>query len=68
MKKTVEMLVSMFGWVMFILMLFVVGNMLQDERVAIEYISELESVVEADGSCVADYCDKCLDYHNIFGD
>ena len=68
MKKTVEMLVSMFGWVMFVVMLFVVGNMSHDERIATEYVKELESVIEADGSCVADYCDKCLDYHNIFGD
>ena len=68
MKKTVEMLVSMFGWVMFVVMLFVIGNMLQDERVAMEYISELESAVEADGSLAADVADHCVEYHNIFGD
>ena len=68
MKKTVEMLVSMFGWVMFVVMLFVVGNMLQDEKIAMKYVSELESVVEADGSLAADYCDTCVEYHNIFGD
>lgn len=68
MKKTVEMFVSMFGWVMFVVMLFVVGNMLQDEKIAMRYVSELESVVEADGSLAADCCDTCVDYHNIFGD
>ena len=68
MKKTVEMLVSMFGWVMFVVMLFIVGNMSHDERIATEYVKELESVIEADGSCVADCCDTCVEYHNIFGD
>ena len=68
MKKTVEMLVSMFGWVMFVVMLFVVGNMLQDEKIAMKYVSELESAIEADGSLAADCCDTCVEYHNIFGD
>ena len=68
MKKTVEMLVSMFGWVMFVVMLFIVGNMSHDERIATEYVKELESVIEADGSLAADCCDACVEYHNIFGD
>ena len=68
MKNVFSFVGSMLGWVMFAVMLIIVGNMVQDEKIAMEYISELESVIEADGSCVADYCDKCLDYHNIFGD
>ena len=68
MKKTVEMLMSMFGWVMFVVMLFIVGNMLQDEKVATEYVKELESIIEDDGSLAADVADHCTDYHNIFGD
>ena len=68
MKKTVEMLVSMFGWVMFVVMLFIVGNMLKDEKIAMKYVSELESAIEADGSLAADVADHCIDYHNIFGD
>lgn len=68
MKKTVEMLVSMFGWVMFVVMLFIVGNMSHDERIATEYVKELESAIEADGSLAADVADHCVDYHNIFGD
>ena len=66
--KFSEMLVSMFGWVMFVVMLFIVGNMSHDERIATEYVKELESVIEADGSLAADCCDTCVEYHNIFGD
>lgn len=50
------------------LMALVMNNMLKDEEIAAKYISELEGVIEANGDCVADCCDACTDYHNIFGD
>ena len=68
MKNVFSFVGSMLGWVMFAVMLIIVGNMLQDERVAMEYISELESAIEADGSLAADVADHCIEYHNIFGD
>ena len=68
MKTLFNNLFSFLGWVLFIIMVVIVSNMLQDEKIAMKYVSELESVVEADGSLAADYCDTCVEYHNIFGD
>ena len=68
MKTLFNNLFSLLGWVLFIIMVVIVSNMLQDEKVAMEYISELESAVEADGSLAADVADHCVEYHNIFGD
>lgn len=68
MKTLFNNLFSILGWVLFLVMAFVVNNMLKDDQVAKEYIRQLEYVVEADGSDAADCCDACLDYHNIFGD
>lgn len=68
MKTLFNNLFSFLGWMLFIIMVVIVSNMLQDEKIAMKYISELESVVEADGSLAADVADHCVDYHNIFGD
>ena len=68
MKTLFNNLFSFLGWVLFIIMVVIVSNMLQDERIATEYVKELESVIEADGSLAADCCDTCVEYHNIFGD
>ena len=68
MKTLFNNLFFLLGWVLFIIMVVIVSNMLQDEKIAMKYINELESVVESDGSCVADCCDTCVEYHNIFGD
>ena len=68
MKTLFNNLFSFLGWVLFIIMVVIVSNMLQDEKIAMKYVSELESVVEADGSLAADCCDTCVEYHNIFGD
>ena len=68
MKTLFNNLFSFLGWVLFIIMVVIVSNMLQDERVAMEYVSELESAVESDGSLAADVADHCVEYHNIFGD
>ena len=68
MKTLFNNLFSLLGWVMFIIMVVIVSNMLQDEKIAMKYVSELESVIEADGSLAADVADHCIDYHNIFGD
>lgn len=67
MKYIFSVVCSMLGWVMFAVMLIIIGNMLQDEKIAMKYINELESAIEADGSLAADCCDTCVEYHNIFG-
>ena len=68
MKTLFNNLFSFLGWVLFIIMVVIVSNMLQDEKIAMKYVKELEAIIESDGSCVADCCDNYLDYHNIFGD
>lgn len=68
MKNVFSFVGSMLGWVMFAVMLIIVGNIVQDEKIAIEYIRELESAIEADGSLAADVADHCVEYHTIFGD
>lgn len=68
MKNVFSFVGSMLGWVMFAVMLIIIGNLVQDEKIAMKYISELESAIEADGSLAADCCDTCVEYHNIFGD
>ena len=68
MKTLFNNMFSLLGWVLFVIMVVIVSNMLQDEKIAMKYISELESVVESDGSLAADCCDTCVEYHNVFGD
>ena len=68
MKTLFNNLFFLLGWALFIIMVVIVSNMLQDEKIAMKYINALESVVESDGSLAADCCDTCVEYHNIFGD
>ena len=49
MKTLFNNLFSFLGWVLFIIMVVIISNMLQDEKIAMKYVSELESAIEADG-------------------
>lgn len=68
MKNVLTYFVVLSGWMVALLLSWVISNMQKDDEVAKTYIEQLEYAVEQDGSCAADYCDACTDYHNIFGD
>ena len=54
--------------ILFLALCILLGIIKEDMSVAHDYIRELEEVVEANGDCAADCCDKCIDYHKVWGD
>lgn len=54
--------------ILFLALCILLGIIKKDMTIAHDYIRELEDVIEADGSCAADCCDKCIDYHKAWGD